>query len=365
MGDNNSDSKEAKFSFKFPIEEKYLALTLFVLVLFFLFSGGFGLFDLVKNNLYQQEKTCGDGTLYNSCSNTKPYFCSDGKLIDLAPLCTCPSGFVQKDYICIPIHQKNPKEISLNYTLRGEEFFINFIVYENFAEYVSEIPRSISYLPGDNFSRADFKIKAINEEEQKKMLMPLVIQIQNITSDKEDQMRIAISIVQNIPFGVSNKTSIFGKYELNHSRYPYEVLYDMQGICGEKTDLLAFLIEKIGYGTAFFYYPQENHEAFGIKCPVKQSLMKSGYCFIETTGPSIITDNKIYYVNTGKLSSEPEIYPLAEGESIEKSFYEYSDADKLIKIRRLIDENGWLGPLKEKTYEKLKEKYGLAENYYG
>jgi hypothetical protein len=365
MGDSKADLKNSKSIYELINQRKYLILTLLVLVILILFLLLFRVFNFMENNLPQQEKICGDGTLYSNCSDTKPYFCSEGKLIDLASFCGCPDNFVRRNDSCISVYQTEPKEIYLNYVLRGENYSFDFTVYGGFANYISKVPHSILYSSKDNSSRADFKIKVINEGEQKKLLMPLVIKIQNMTLDKEDQARIAISVVQNIPFGASNKTSSFGKYEINYSRYPYEVLYDMGGICGEKTDLLAFLLKEIGYGTAFFYYPSENHEAVGLKCPVKESLIKSGYCFVETTAPSIITDNKISYAGLGKLSSNPEVYLISEGESIGNNLYEYSDANKLIRIRSSIERNGWLGPLREKTFEKLKEKYGLAQTYYG
>ncbi|MCX6749975.1 MAG: hypothetical protein NTZ83_00795 [Candidatus Pacearchaeota archaeon] len=346
--------------------KKYLVFTLFVLILFFLFSGGFGLFDFIGKKLSQSnEDICGDGTLYNNCSSTKPYFCLEGKLIDLASACGCPPSFAKKNNICFSSYQKDSKRIHLKYTLCGESYSLDFVVYEDFEDYISKVPRSIHYSAGSNFSRADFKLKAINEEEQRKFLMPLVIKIQNITNNKEDQARIAISIVQNIPFGASNKTLTFGGNIVNYSRYPYEVLYDMKGICGEKTDLLTFLLKEIGYGVSFFYYPEENHEAVGIKCPVKESLMESGYCFVETTGPAIITDNEISYIGIGKLSSIPEVYLIKEGKAIGENLEEYGDARKLIKIRDSVGKSGLLGPIQRKILEKIKAKYGLAEDYYG
>jgi len=365
MGDLKVDSKDkdAKKYYKLSVQIKYLALTLFVFILIVLFSGGFGLFDLMEGGSFQKN-VCGDGTLSDSCSSTKPYFCFEGKLVDSASVCGCSSGFFKKEDSCFSIYQTEPKKISLNYTLRGKNYSINFTVYRGLADYISNVPRSIRYTYGDDSSRADFKLKAINEEEQRKLLLPLVIGIQNITPDKEDQVRIAISIVQNIPFGASIKTTSFGDYKVNYSRYPYEVLYEMQGICGEKTDLLAFLLSKLGYGTSFFYYPLYNHEALGIKCPVKESIMGSGYCFVETTGPSIITDNKIYYTGLGKIYESPEVYPLSNGLSLGNNLYEYSDANRLIKIREAIKRDGQINIFREIIYENLKEKYGLVEYYY-
>jgi len=365
MDNSLTNSKDSKNRSKLFFLKKYLFLAISLFFIFILFFGGFSFFNFIKDSSLLQEETCGDGTSYNNCSNTKPYFCLDGKLIDLASVCECPENFFKENNFCVSPYQTEPKEISLNYIVRGKTYFTDFEVYGGFKEYISNIPRSINHLDSDNLSRADFKIKVVNEEEQRKMLLPLVIKIQNMTSIKEDQARIAISIVQNIPFGASNKTSSFGGYEINYSRYPYGVIYDMEGICGEKTDLLALLLKEMGYGVAFFYYPSYNHEALGIKCSIKESLLKSEYCFVETTGPSIITDDKIYYVNIGKLSLEPEFYLISDGKSIGNNLYEYSDADKLVKIRNSIEKYGMLGSLSKRTLEKLNEKYGLAEDYYG
>jgi hypothetical protein len=366
MGKSKRGFKNSKDYYEYTVERKYLILTLFVLVLFILFSGGFGLVKLIKGDSHPpDERICGDGTLYDNCSITKPYFCSDGRLIELVSVCGCPDKFSNKNESCVSFYQTKPKEISLRYTVRSKIYSTDFIVYEGFENYISKVPRSIRSSPGENFSRADFKLKAINEEEQRKFLMPLVIKIQNMTNNKEDQMRIAVSIVQNIPFGASNRTSTFGNYNITHSRYPYEVLYDMEGICGEKTDLLAFLLRELGYGTAFFYYPSYNHESLGIKCPIKESLIESGYCFVETTGPSILTDNEIIYVGVGKLYENPEIYFLSDGISLGNEISEYSDADKLIQIREAIEKDGRINFFRHIEYKKLNEKYGLIKEYYG
>ena len=216
MGGYKSSLRYIKDSY-ISSQKKYIILTLFVLVLLVLFSGGFGFVNFFDKKIYQSnDNLCGDGTLLNKCSLTQPYSCSSGKLIDSSTLCGCPEGFAKKNNFCVSSYYTNPKRIYLKYTLRGENYSMGFIVYEGFEDYISKVPRSIHYSKGDNYSRLDFKLKAIDEEEQRKFLMPLVVKIQNITDDKEDQARIAISIVQNIPFGVSNKTSMFGSNNINY-----------------------------------------------------------------------------------------------------------------------------------------------------
>ncbi|MBU4070367.1 MAG: hypothetical protein KJ646_05265 [Nanoarchaeota archaeon] len=319
-----------------------------VLLLFFL------------NSFFFQDKTCKDDTLANQCSVNKPYFCEKKILVERASVCGCSSGMTLKEDSCISDLQTEPEEISLKYILRGEEKYLSFITYNGLKDYFFDLPSSINYQNNKlGPSRQDFKLRNINEKEQKKLLLPLVVQIQNIAESKTDQVRIAVSLVQNIPFGISNKTISFGKNEINYSRYPYEVLLEMQGVCGEKSELLAFLLKELGYEVVLFYYPVENHEVVGIKCPEKYSLDKTGYCFIETTSSSIISDSKGSYFGNGKLSSIYEIIPISNGDSLGKNLYEYQDAQSWRKINNLLEKKGSLNWFRNLKFTNLKKKYGL------
>ncbi|OGJ12857.1 hypothetical protein A3K82_00900 [Candidatus Pacearchaeota archaeon RBG_19FT_COMBO_34_9] len=305
-------------------------------------------------------QTCNDGTAYNECSKIKPYFCVNGILTEKASACGCSNLSKVNGDKCISEYQYEPQKIALNFTLNGEKKTIHFIVYKKLNDYLSGLPRYIDF-SGNETTLLDFKLRSLNEEQQREFLLPLVVRIENLARNKEDQARIAISIIQNIPFGNSNKTSKIGNIEIEYYRYPYEVLYDFQGVCGEKSELLGFLLREIGYGSAFIYYNQENHEAMGIKCPVKKSLDNTGYCFIETTGPSIITDYRTEYVSVGQLTSIPEIIPI-DGSLYfgEKNFYEYKDANTLNKIRERAKEYETINYIQHLQFNNLKKKYGLA-----
>lgn len=328
------------------------AWLVFVVIFAILLIGGYFLF-FSKNS-------CNDGTLYDECSKIKPFFCSKGILMEKASVCGCDNLAEVEGDKCISEYQVGPKEIVLNYTLKGKEGTIDFTVYKKLYDYLSELPRYIDSTNGEA-TLLDFKLKSLNEEQQKVLLLPLVIEIENRAKNKDDQARIAVSIVQNIPFGSSDKELRFGSINLEYYRYPYEVLYDLEGVCGEKSELLAFLLRELGYENAFFYYSKENHEAMGIKCPVEKSLNDSGYCFIETTGPSIITDYKTEFVSIGQLTSTPEIITIS-GDSLtfgERNFYEYQDAKLLEKIRERAREYGTISYIQSVQFNELKEKYGL------
>lgn len=318
----------------------------------------------VNSSIFQKQKICEDGTLEGNCSVTLPYFCSREILIENSSLCGCPADMFIEENSCASVYHTLPKEVTLKYILRGETKEINFSVYGGMNNYVSELPKTITYTNNKTPSRLDFKLQKIDEETQREFLLPLVMKIQNLEKDKNDRARIAISIVQNIPFGESNKTTtLFGDYNLSYSRYPYEVLYDNEGICGEKSELLAFLLKELDFGVALFYHQAENHESVGIKCPMEYSLNETGYCFIETTGSSIITNNQNEYVGDIKLTSKPEILVIADGNSLE-DVYEYKDAKKLIRINKITEEKGKISMFRYLQLKKLKKKYGLDGEYH-
>jgi len=342
---------------KFDISSKKIAIAVGAILIIFLL-----LIILTKNSSNEKAeilKTCNDGTYYNSCSLNKPYYCENGILTEKSSVCGCPKEWNIEGNSCRFYLQKNPKLISLKYLLNGKEDYINFTVYEGYNSYFENLPRPYRFFTDEKSSRRDFKLLQINDNYQREMLIPLAVEIQNRASNKEDQMRIATSIVQNLPYGSSNETFKFLGQEMNYTRYQYEILYDGYGLCEEKSSLLLFLLREIGYGTSSFYYQFENHEAVGIKCPDEESYLGSGYCFIETTGPSVLNNYMGNYA-FGKLS-EPEILIVSNGVSLGEKLYEYKDSRKIMKIIRVIDKKGRLNYFQNKRLEKLKEKYGIKE----
>ncbi|MDP3992040.1 MAG: hypothetical protein Q8P79_00855 [Nanoarchaeota archaeon] len=344
MPSKSKKKKEISWFEKYEFPISLFSFIVFLFLIGFLFGG-------------QEKIQCGDSTFYGSCSITKPYYCEQGILIEKAPVCGCGELSRIDGNSCITDLQTEPKNIQLQYLLDGEEKTLDFTVYQGLSDYVSDLPRSISYSNGEKPVRADFKFKVLDEEKQRELLLPLVVAIQNLTKDKEEQARIAISLVQNIEFGFSEKKG--PAHGVNYSRYPYEVLYDIRGICGEKSELLTFLLRELGYGTAIFYNQPENHESVGIKCPVEESYKGTGYCFVETTGPSIITDDSIEYVGGIVLESEPEIILISDGYSLPQGLQEYRDAELMERMRQ-----GKFVPFRNFELKRLKERYGLVEVYY-
>ena len=132
------------------------------------------------------------------------------------------------------------------------------------------------FLRGERRRLVDY-FRYLNDALQRRYLDELICKISEITRKDGDDARVAISIVQAIPYGKSPR------FQGKGGRYPYEVLFDNCGICGEKSLLLGLILRELGYGVALFEFEQDNHMALGIKSPIELTYLKTGYAFIEST----------------------------------------------------------------------------------
>jgi hypothetical protein len=249
----------------------------------------------------------------------------------------------------------NPKNIMLSYFYLGNGNNLEYTVYGELNDYLKDLPRSMSYYysaPSDK----DFIMRNLDNKQQKEYLDPLVEEIKSKTTNKDDQARIAISLVQQIPYDYD------GLYNGDiKGKYPYEVLYTQSGVCSEKVQLMVYLLKELGFGTAILRFDMNNHDAAGIKCPPEFDYEDSGYCFVEATTPSIITDSNGDYVGTGKLSPNPQIIVISEGNSFDSVSEEYNDAKEWKRISEISGQ-----VLDQGTYNKwqlLVKKYDIKIDY--
>lgn len=360
-----SKSEEPRKRHISPNLEKYIIIPILIILILLV---AFFIFNSVKGFLKEERTkdklpTCGDGSFYDTCSIRKPYMCERGVLIERSRYCGCVIGFDKKEDRCVSPLTINEREIGLPYLFNGIKREIDLSLYEGLYDYLGNVSRSITYNAEEKPFRVDFKFKKINEENQKQMLAPLIVSIQNMASSKEDQARIAISLVQNIPFSQSSKNLNLMNKNISYSRYPYEVLYEDAGVCGEKSELLAFLLKELGFGTVLFYNRAENHEAVGIACPAEESYWNSGYCFVETSASSIISDDEITYAGNVKLYSKPEIMFISPGISLSKDLQEYKDAKLFDELRKKVEAGKRLSSSETQKLGELDERYGLVEIY--
>jgi len=256
-----------------------------------------------------------------------------------------PSPINQADLI------QGARTQSFTYVLDGKAGTLSVTTYAGLTDHLASLPRTLSYYPGisPKPTTRDFLMRNLDEPNQAVQLKELANKIRQATSDPSEQARIAISLVQQIPYdsiGVASDT-ITGKY-------PYEVLYTATGVCQEKSELLVFLLRELGFGTAIFRYDAQNHETVGIACDEAIDYLDSGYCFIETTGAAIPTYSNGTYA-FDKLTTVPEIVPASDGRRLDLS-EEYADAqayDHLVQIGPVLSQSDYA------QWQQLRQEYGL------
>lgn len=201
-------------------------------------------------------------------------------------------------------YKDNPKITTLNYG----SGIINYVVYGDLDRYLGGLDRSISYYEGTPPpSSKDFILKEMNNDLQYQTLLPLVWEIRSKAKKQSDESQMAINIVQNIPYDDDSLYSGFLE-----GRYPYQVLYDNRGVCGEKSQLLAFLLKELGYGVAIFEFNAENHMAVGILCD--KGNYNSPYCFVEATEPTSVGYIPQNYVGGVSIrNARPDIIKISDG----------------------------------------------------
>ncbi len=250
----------------------------------------------------------------------------------------------------------NPKTMHYNYTLRGVSSEIPFTVYEGMYDYlVSSEDSTVSYYTGQQPSPEEINriitLRYVNESVEKSELQNLVSSIEQITPNEDDQARIAISLVQNIPYNLNGVLT-----NSIHCIYPYEVLYTNTGVCEQKSMLLVCLLRELGYGCAILEFPSQNHAAVGIACPSEYAYY-SGYAFVESTTPSIITDCYGDYVGAGKLPSSPSyVIVIQDGKVMNSVSEEYQDDQtyqSLINMGPVLDESHYT------QWQTIVSKYGI------
>jgi hypothetical protein len=289
--------------------KKYF-LTLFIIAILLLGAVGIGFISFGM-------KKCSDGTGYDHCSANPPYSCYEGKLVEYASICGCPFDWDVEGRVCKSDYMGEKKQVSFDYLFDGERKNMDFVLYEGIYNYLGELDRTISVKPGQKVSRRDFKLRTIDEMTQKNFLIPLVVKIQNSYEEPVDQLQAATSIVQNIPYGFADEKAIeFYGDIVNYSRYPYEVLYDNEGVCSERVDLLVFMLREMGYGIVVFYFPAEDHEAVGVRCPKSHSFDNTGYCYLETTKPFDFATVWDSSSRTFGLSNDYQIVLISEGKTL-------------------------------------------------
>lgn len=244
---------------------------------------------------------------------------------------------------CKNFSKENPEIKVFKYFLNGEEGEISATLYPGLNKCLDKLKQKTGCPKCSHVEQEDQDDKnVIDNIVQSKYLKELSTKIQEITPDKNDQARIAISMVQNLPFEKNDKST----YD-----YPYEVAFNQTGICNETAKLIILLLRDLGFETAMLTFEKDNHQAAGIKCDLNYSYQNSGFCFAEATTRAIITDPI-------GLKSDARIHQISQGLTFDAS-KDYMDSQDFIY---LLGNKEKLDSAQLTRLAELKKSYGITRN---
>jgi hypothetical protein len=239
---------------------------------------------------------------------------------------------------------QSPKTTSFSYFIDGNRRSIIFTTFGGLSDFFSTRSHSFHYDP-DNGVIMDL----LENRVQNEFMLPFIEMIRKRSVTSDDQAKIAISLVQHIPDnGVRYTRTSTDWY------YPYETLYNNVGSAADKSVLLAYILNELGYETVLFEFP--SHMAVGVKSASRYSFYDTGYAYIETTRPTIITYEPDPGYGGFSISQNPRVIHLSGGKKALDVSTEYGDARRLKQLEHM---GGNLNQSYQAELSKISDKYDL------
>jgi hypothetical protein len=242
------------------------------------------------------------------------------------------------------LFRQSPKTTSFSYVIDRNRRFMSFTTFGGLSDFFSNTSHSYHYDPENGVI-----IELLENEVQNEFMRPFIEMIRKRSITSDDQAKIAISLVQRIPYNGNRYTRTATDWY-----YPYETVHTNKGSAADKSVLLAYILNELGFETVLFEFP--GHMAVGVKSSSRYSFYDTGYAYIETTRPTIIT----YEPDTGyggfSLSQNPRIIHLSGGRRTLDVSTEYGDA---MRMKQLEEMGGNLNQSYRAELSKISEKYEL------
>jgi len=185
------------------------------------------------------------------------------------------------------------KLATFKWKYKGKNYSLDKTLYDSYYQFYNSLPgdavfngeSAIGWAEKNN----DIFINKIGDDKSLEDLAQSLKALADENTFDENQLaEFVASFVQTIPYDTEKfnliKAGIRAKIY-----YSYEVLFNNKGVCSDKSFMAYSLLRDLGYGVAIFLFPEDQHMAMGIKCPLEYSSYGSGYCFLEST----VTGNRI------------------------------------------------------------------------
>jgi hypothetical protein len=239
---------------------------------------------------------------------------------------------------------RSPKTTSFSYFIEGNRRSLSFTTFGGLSDFFSGKSHSFYYDPDTGVI-----MDLLENTVQNEFMLPFIDMIRKRSVTGDDQAKIAISLVQRIP----NNGNRYVRTQTDWY-FPYEILHNNEGSAADKSILLAYILNELGYETVLFEFP--GHMAVGVKSSPRYSFYDTGYAYIETTRPTIITYEPDAGYGGFSISQNPRVIHLIGGKKVLDVSTEYSDARRMKQLEQM---GGSLNQSYRVELSKISDKYDL------
>jgi hypothetical protein len=251
---------------------------------------------------------------YVSPDNQKRYFL--GRPADAFSLMrNLGLGISDKDLANIEIFLDNSQTFSWRYN--NKEYFLEFTFSEDIFNLYNQDSKSYFYFEGEEPDdlRNEFYSLFLQTKEEDKQTLNILHNLIDLAEKEgfsnDEQLEFILAFIQNISYDYDKAES-----DQMIANFPFETLYLNKGVCSDTSFLAVLWARELGYGSAILDFPEKNHTALGIQCPIELSIENSGYCYVETTNyfpfgvvpsdlsgglPELLSENYINYFSIDNL----------------------------------------------------------------
>ena len=223
------------------------------------------------------------------------------------------------------------------WTYNNQAYHLDVKLKAELFQSYSESPKVYTYFVGSEPAdpRAAFYAMFLqlrsDDQETIAVLNRLKSLAQDLGLSGDRAMAFIMSFIQYIPY--DHDKLVAGN---NNPYYPFETLYLDKGVCADKTFLAVMWLRSLGYGAAILDFPESNHSAAGIACPVADSLAGSGYCYIETTNYFPVGVVPPNISNGQAVVSKDQLDSLFRADSLGKMDIKQESSGKLFQGMSLV-----------------------------
>lgn len=253
----------------------------------------------------------------------------------------------------------NPSQIlgprTFNFKYKNQDYYINLDLEQRWYDHYRQAPKVYTYsisAPPPNPREAFYGL-FLQAAQGDELIRGLAAQLRNLAAQQDwssDELaEAALALIQYIPYDHDKLTQNSNR-NIN-PYYPYETLYLNRGVCSDTTFLAVMLMRELGYGAAILDFPDSNHSALGLACPLTDSINGSGYCYVETTNyfppgvvPPSVSGGQAQSGSTFSVTFDPaslgrmEIYQRTLGQAYNRLSQVKERADYWLSLQSRIND---------------------------